>query len=211
MELTFFDTETTGLDILNDNPIQFASLEFDPVACRPIRATAFYIKPRNGRWDEGAAAVHKISPQFLLEHGQPTALALQSIYAILQMQDVAGYNSKLFDLNMLNHAAEDVGGFTITPYTHLDVMTYAPTVLGGKKRKLTKLTEELGFSVQYIEKLTEMLFKCDSAAAHDARYDVVSTAFCYAKLYKMEQEAKRRVAEQEAATNSQFTGVSLEV
>lgn len=214
MEITFFDTETTGFHILHDNPIQFACMEFDVDACRPVRAVSFYIQPRNEMWSEEAASVHRISREFLQEHGQPTAFALQNMYALLHMSDVGGYNSQQFDMNLINAAAAEVCGFTITPHTHTDVMKYAQSLLGGKKRKLTTLTEELGYTEKYIEQLTKIAFKgCSDAdvRAHDARYDVMAAAYCYAKLRHMEKQARQRIYEQEQATRSQFTGLSLEV
>lgn len=212
MELTFFDIETTGFNILQDNPIQFACLEFDVDLCKPIRAISFYIKPRNNVWGADAEAVHHISQDFLTEFGQDTSFAFQNIYALLHMGDVAGYNSQQFDINMINAAAEEVCGFSITPHTHVDVMKYAAKLL-GKKRKLTVLTAELGFTEKYIEQLTRIIFKmgADDTRAHDARYDTVATAYCYAKLLQMERKAREQILAQEKATKSQFTGLSLEV
>jgi len=144
-----FDLETTGLDIIEDEPIQIylgAAWGKKGKIADEFLALCY----GDQRISPGAQAVHGISWESLQANGKPahelTGEVSKFIWAH-QPAILVGHNCLSFDFPMLQNwfSKYVVGRFKHAPMCGiLDTMHLANMVLGGRKwRKLDKLAKEL--------------------------------------------------------------------
>lgn len=181
MILTFFDTETTGLDTFNSDIIQFAYLQTDTNSGF-IRANCFNLWEDDYTWSEDAYKVHGFSKSYL------QSLPIQDMYkkydemfVVMSRANVAGYNSEHFDYPLVQSfmARHAVKPEPINQ--HFDVMKIAQNAF-GKRRKLVELTAQLGITEATVQRMTEIFFNRPNTQAHDAAYDTVATLLCFERL-----------------------------
>lgn len=102
--LVSFDTETTGVDVLNDRVVTTSIAYIDPVG-NIIDNWEWLINP-GVEIPEGAAAVHGITTEFAQANGQPAPQAIYEIAGILGYflnngVPVVAYNAA-FDFSLIN-------------------------------------------------------------------------------------------------------------
>ena len=181
MIYTVFDLETSGLVDGRDDVLQFAYIVTDSESGKLIRANQFYLWEDNYQWSQEAFAVHGISKEFLKSlPKEEMPRKYQEMYTVLSRANVVGYNSKKFDWPFVDAFLTTHAVRPLPPDSHTDVMLLAQKAT-GKKKKLTVLTEELGFTPELVQGVNAAWFG-KAAKAHDASYDVTATALCLTKM-----------------------------
>jgi DNA polymerase III epsilon subunit-like protein len=171
-----FDLETTGLNVMNDEPVQFAGMVFDSAGrCR--RSLSFYINT-DVPIQPGAQAVHKITKEKIQADGFSCALATERYTELVwEFQPITlfGFNAANFDFPMwqnfmLKHKA---GMFKHPPVIGLlDVMHMCSVEFKTRKwPKLSVAAKTLGIA-----------FKDEDL--HDAKADIELTWKVLECLYK---------------------------
>ncbi|MCX5698409.1 MAG: 3'-5' exonuclease [Candidatus Omnitrophica bacterium] len=130
IELTIFDTETTGLNpVSGDRIVELAGLrvkgqariaQFDSLINpgRPISAGAFAVNKITPEMLESAPGIEKVIPEFL---------------EFIQGSCLCSYNAE-FDLGFLNNELELIGAPVIDNLVVFDVLTMAKRLLPGLAR-----------------------------------------------------------------------------
>ena len=178
MIYTVIDTETSGLNHMSDDILQFAYLTFDSNG-DVIRGNAFYLWEDDYQWTEGAYRVHGLSREFLRD--LPTEemnKKYQEMYVVMSRANLIGYNSNNFDIPFVRSFMTRHSVQPQDPSSTIDVMEIAKRVF-GKRMKLTALCERLGITPAHIEMMTRIFFNKENTSAHDATYDVTATFLCY--------------------------------
>jgi DNA polymerase-3 subunit epsilon len=160
-----FDTETTGLDPVNDRIIQLAACVYDPLAVKFGESFVVLCGSDGVEMSRGAANTHGISPDQIV--GLPSCDArLSQFVGWLERQTKDGcafvaYNAP-FDLAFLTAACKRIGfnagSFPIDPARVVDPLTFARTC--WRTNKLSELAGRLGVLQE---------------KAHDALDDVKTT------------------------------------
>ena len=102
MILTIFDLETTGVDKLHDQIIQFAGLKIDTETNQIVSELNQYIQPTgNYEISLGAFFKHKITPQFLSDYPHMDEVAPIICNFFDDVQNVLTYNGNSFDIPFL--------------------------------------------------------------------------------------------------------------
>jgi len=141
VELTIFDTETTGLNPFSgDRVVELAGLRVK--AETRIAQFSALINPGRSISPE-AFAVNKITPEML-----KAALAPDKVFPdflkFIQGSCLCSYNAE-FDLNFLNNELKLLGHSAISGFVVLDVLTMARKLLPGLARyPLWFVAEKLG-------------------------------------------------------------------
>lgn len=183
MILTFFDTETTGLDVFNSDIIQFAYLQTD-TSTGFIRANCFNLweDDYEKSWTDGAYNVHGFSKEFLRSlPADEMRKKYEEMFVVMSRANAVSYNGINYDYPlvqsfMARHAVKP------EPLNrHFDVMNIARDAF-GRKRKLVELSAQLGITAEYIQMMTGVFFKRQDTKAHDAAYDTVATMLCFEQL-----------------------------
>ncbi len=181
MNYIVFDLETTGVDILVDEPIQI----FLGVAGgkeEEIGDSLFFKCYGERRISQEAENVHKISWEELLKEGIPAREGVGRILhftRFLSPKLFVGHNATSFDLPMLWNWLQRYGKgkFRLPAVCGVyDTMHMANAVLGGTKwRRLENLAMELGIPLP-------------SGDLHDAREDGMLTWKIFQKLEERRKE-----------------------
>ena len=166
MNIIAIDTETTGLDPIVDEIIQFSAVDFDG-----NKLADFLIKPLfHEDWPE-AEKVNHIPPEAVKDC--PTVFDIMGeIQSVLKGADlIVGYNVN-FDLNFLRHS-----NIKIPDVETLDV-----------KKIFERMKNEVaadGISLKW-----QSLIKCAeyygydwNGAPHDGLADARATMFCFRKIF----------------------------
>lgn len=183
MLITFFDTETTGLNVMSSDIIQFAYLQTD-TDTGFVRANCFNLweDDYEKSWTEEAFNVHGFSKEFL--KSLPTeemAKKYQEMYVVLSRANAGTYNGENYDYPLVQSF---MGRHAVRPEPltrHFDVMNIARNAF-GKRFKLVNLTAQLGITPEYVETLTKVFFNRENTKAHDAAYDTTATMLCFEQL-----------------------------
>lgn len=161
MKIVVIDTETTGLDKMNDEPVSIAMIDGEGIIILDT-----LVKPLMKRSWEGAQRIHGISPEDVEDAPYMVELRPTIEKAIGEADLVVGYNLQ-FDLGMLNQAVE--------PSKQFDVMREFAKVHGQVRddgsRKWSKLAEcaaHYGYGFQ----------------PHGALGDCKATLHCYNALMR---------------------------
>lgn len=181
MMLTFFDTETTGLDVFNNDIIQFAYLQTD-TNTGFVRANCFNLWEEGYSWSDDAYKVHGFSKEYLrtlpIEDMQKK---YEEMFIVMSRANAVSYNGINFDYPLVQSF---MARWAVKPEplnSHYDVMKIAQDAF-GKRRKLVDLTAQLGITPDYIQRMVEIFFKRPQTQAHDAAYDTVATLLCFEQL-----------------------------
>lgn len=140
IEITIFDTETTGLNpFTGDRIVELAGLRVKG----PVRLAQFDTLINPGREiSSGAFAVNKITPEMLKD-----ALSMEKVMPrfleFIQGSCLCSYNAG-FDLGFLNQELKLLGAQEIKNFVVIDVLTMAKKLLPGLTRyTLWAVAEEL--------------------------------------------------------------------
>jgi DNA polymerase-3 subunit epsilon len=107
-DLLFFDTETTGLNVVKDRILQLAMIKYPKNGSSPQEWSKL-INPGIPISEE-SMSIHGITPAMLAN--QPTFRQLaQEIFDFIGDADLAGYNSNRFDVPLLMEEFDRVGLF----------------------------------------------------------------------------------------------------
>lgn len=117
--LTFFDLETTGIDVDNDRIVQLALIRVEPDGAR--RTFSSLVDPQRPI-PPAATAVHGITDAMV--KGQPTITQLRAqLEPLLTGSDLAGYNSIRFDAPLLQAELRRAGSeLDLRGARHVDAM-----------------------------------------------------------------------------------------
>lgn len=109
MNLVIFDIETTGLDKIKDQIIQFAALKINTDTQKILDSINLYIKP-TGPYaiSIGAFLKHHISPEFLNDKPYLKDVA-NDIINFIGDNPVLTYNGSSFDIPFLKHELNKYG------------------------------------------------------------------------------------------------------
>lgn len=120
-----FDFETTGLDFINDQPIQYAaqSVESDGTM-RSISGFVSY----DGKLSETVKALTDIDDAILRMHGEPYEVAMEKLIKFIGINKIApennvilvGHNMLNFDIHFLDMACAKLGYDVINPDYYWD-------------------------------------------------------------------------------------------
>lgn len=172
MILTFYDTETTGLDTYRDDILQIAYIRYDTAERKFVSAGKMHLWEPNYRY--GAEHIHHITKEFL------EALPLeempakyQKLHSIFHRACVIGFNNDSYDDNILSnflkrHSVEPVFDRSY------DVRTMYCKKHNTRKGKLTEVCEMYGITPEVISAMQKSMFGVETGA-HDATYDVTAT------------------------------------
>lgn len=181
MILTFYDTETSGLDTTSSDIHQFAYMRWDTNQ-GVIGANSFFLWEDNYDWSEGAYKVNGLSKEFLRANGAPDIQKkYQEMFTVMSRAFEVGYNNNHFDRPMVDHF---LARHSVTPepqQSSIDVMQVAKQAF-GKRFKLVDLCARLDITPEMIEAVTKYSFNRAGTCAHDAAYDTTATYICFLKL-----------------------------
>lgn len=160
--ITFFDTETTGLEIGDHRIIEFFGATYDLARRKPLQALDQRIDPERSIHPD-AQRTHGIALADLVGKPRWSDVA-PFIHGFLTETDLlVAHNGKGFDLPFLNYEFERVG---LTPI---------------RTRLIdTMLEARWATAIGKVPSLGELCFACgvpyEPARAHSARYDVAVMA-----------------------------------
>ena len=159
-----FDTETTGLDHLNDQPIQIAYTIYDH-ADNEVEQRQWFIAPAVPV-SPGAEKVHKRSQEWLATNGLSNKQSAELYHQIIWRNKpliMVGYNCINFDFTMVQNwlCKHKEGRFKHPPIVGIqDVMLMVSNYFGTDKwLKQSVAAQRLGIKV-------------DKDLLHDALYDI---------------------------------------
>lgn len=181
MILTFYDTETSGLNTYYDDVLQLAYIRFDTQKYEVIDANSMYLWEPGFRYSEEAAKVHGITKEFLESLPiEEMPNKYQRLHTIFNRGVIAGYNNTSFDDNLLcnflkRHSIEPVIDLSF------DVRTAYCKKHNTRKGKLMEACATEGIPTVLVDIMQKKLFNV-TTAAHDASYDVTATYLLYTKM-----------------------------
>ncbi len=171
-----FDLETTGLNIMKDEPVQFAGMLFSSNGIC-MRSLKFYINT-DVPIEPGAAKVHGITKEMIIAEGYSRSLAAERYVNLVwefQPLTLFGYNAANFDFPMWQNflLKHKIGQFKHPPIIGLiDVMHLCSVEFKTRKwPKLSEAAKKLG--IQFNE-----------GELHDAKADIELTWKIMEVLYK---------------------------
>ena len=171
-----YDLETTGLSEINDDIIEFAYIAFDD-NCNFIQSEQLFFYYRGMSWSEDAYKVHHISLDFLETQADKFKENLLKMYAILNHNNVVGYNNNHFDNPFVKTWLMRQGIRNLEFKVTQDVMLAYRPIYKKSKIKLTKLSDMMGYTPELINQYMNIYFpQVGNSQAHEAAYDVVATA-----------------------------------
>lgn len=171
-----YDLETTGLSEINDDIIEFAYIAFDD-NCNFIQSEQLFFYYRGMSWSEDAYKVHHISLDFLETQADKFKENLLKMYAILNHNNVVGYNNNHFDNPFVKTWLMRQGIRNLEFKVTQDVMLAYRPIYKKSKIKLTKLSDMMGYTPELINRYMDIYFpQVGNSQAHEAAYDVVATA-----------------------------------
>jgi DNA polymerase III epsilon subunit-like protein len=179
VQYTIFDIETTGLDPGSDAVIQLAFITVNQELF-PLRSRNYYLYKRGMPWSKEAAAVHKLTQEFLQQYEADYERNLLNIYCALQRGSLVGHNSNSFDIPFTSQFLVREGLPRLSPDNSYDTMKiWQPKF--GKRMKLGNLVKELGIEEESVTQLASVLFNesPEKLASHNACYDATATLLCW--------------------------------
>ena len=110
MELVIFDIETTGLDKVKDQIIQFSALKIETETNKIVSELNLYIKPV-GNYSISLAAYfkHKITPAMLEDKPQFNQVAKDIMMFFNGVDNILTYNGNNFDIPFLKNELNKYG------------------------------------------------------------------------------------------------------
>lgn len=179
MIITFYDTETSGLDVQVEDIHQFAYLLYDTNTNLVTRANSFYMWEDNYRWSEGAAKVNGLSREFLKSAGsQDMENKYKEIFVVMSRAREAGYNNDHYDRPLVDSFMRRHSFAPEPAQKSFDVMKIFKQSF-GKRYKLVDLCAKLNITPEFIERMCKIFFKREGTVAHDAAYDTTATFLCF--------------------------------
>lgn len=164
-EVVVFDTETTGLDIENDEIIQIAAIKINENG-EAIDKLNIYV--RNQRPVGSSYYIHKISDEKLAKDGLEKREALNLLLNFIGNNLVVGHNVT-FDLQMLNAELEK-SGMAAKHFDYYDTYLMASRFISNQPNfKLETLSKNLNLNHE---------------STHDALDDVKATAYLLVYLVR---------------------------
>lgn len=178
MTFAVIDTETSGLNHMSDDILQFAYLIVNDTE-GVVRGNSFYLWEDDYKWSHEAYNVHGISRELLASLPKDEMpRKYQEIYSVMSRGNLISYNGDNFDIPFIRNFMTRHSVPAQDPSSSTDVMVIAKRVF-GKRMKLTALCERLGITPDHIEMMTNIFFDRENTTAHDAAYDVTATFLCY--------------------------------
>lgn len=183
MIITFVDTETTGLNTMTSEIIQFAYIQMDTNG-GVVRANCFNLwedsYARN--WSEDAAKVHGFSMDYLKSlPKEEMQRKYEEMFVVMSRANLGSYNGINFDYPLIQSFMRRHSVEPEPLNNHFDVMNIARDAY-GKRRKLVDLTAFYNITPEYVQRLTSIFFNREGTAAHDAAYDTTATMLNFMKL-----------------------------
>lgn len=170
-----FDIETSGLDSMRDDIIQFAYIAFHNGV--KVRSDILYFYHEKMTWNEEAFNVHHISKEFLQQYEMDFDKNLVKMFTVLCGADVVGFNSDKFDCPFVQHWLARMGIPGLTYRTQTDIMKAFRPVTKQAFISLVKLSEKMNLTREAIASMAQKWFSEEAGSqAHDAAYDVAATA-----------------------------------
>lgn len=172
--LVVYDLETTGLDKLKDQIIQFAAIKVDRESGKILESKNLYIQPV-GDYSISIQAYfkHHIKPEDLKDKPTFTEVA-QEIFDFFDGCDILTYNGCSFDNSFLTNSFKRVG-------MDFDVLSHDCYDAFLEEKRRNGNTLEATFERYYGKTMSDM-----GLTAHDALSDVKATY----GIFKAQQKAK---------------------
>lgn len=166
----FLDTETTGTGT-GDHIVQVAWIFAGKAQNR-------LIKPEGWSIPEEATAIHGITTEYALQHGQDAATVFQELHLVMTRSEAIVAHNASFDMRMIKQEFDRL-----------------QLVMPAKRQICTMLgsMHYVGLPGRYANqpkwpKLQELhlkLFGYEFTGAHDALADIRATQLCYAELRRL--------------------------
>ncbi len=171
--IVVLDTETTGINPLNDEIVQIYAREI--INGQLGEEFHFYLK--NTKSVGSSYFVHKLSDDFLKDNGQDPKKILTALKKFIADSPVAGHNV-MFDLNMIIENAKRYN-LNFTFKTYYDTLDLARRLLDLDNYKLSTIAQKLNFKT----------------ATHSADDDVAATIdLLLYSIDKLKQTTEQRIA-----------------
>lgn len=180
MIYTIIDIETTGLmhegarDILS-----VCYLSLDQSLMKKLDSGVMYFW-REGQQQNKAEHINRLSEAFLKTHADKFEYNVAKLAKLYCCGNLIGHNIKRFDSPFIQNYLNSMYYGILYPNTLIDTMGY-------DRRKLGVVVEDMGYTKDYIGKLTKEYFGEENIAFtddHDAAYDVMKT-YLVANAWKM--------------------------
>lgn len=144
MKILGIDTETTGLDVKNDEVTEVGLVLFDTEARQPVRITGYLCKVTRPISEE-ITKITGITQSMIDTYGVPSKAALEGIIRQAQMADFfCAHNGLDFDAPILRSwAARE--GLTFPDLPWIDTKTDLPTEAYGKSASMKYMAADHGF------------------------------------------------------------------
>ncbi len=167
------DTETTGINPLNDEIVQIYAREI--IKGQLGKEFHFYLK--NTKSVGSSYFVHKLSDDFLRDNGQDPKKILSDLKKFIADSPVAGHNI-MFDLNMIIENAKKYN-LEFNFKTYYDTLDLARRLLDLDNYKLSNIAKKLNFK----------------SATHSADDDVAATIdLLLYSVDRLKQSTEKRIA-----------------
>lgn len=197
MIVMLYDCETSGLPKWSEpsespeqpHICQFTSVLFDDTSGEELEYVDLIIRQE---WpvDPAAFAVHKITPEYSLEHGVPEQHAVQYFEAMEAASDrITGFSLD-FDLRILRIAQLRAGRpkglldlrSEVTKVKKFDCMRVCTPICKVPPSEKMMAAGRKTFKQPSLVEAVKALFDRDMSDAHDARGDVLETKNIYMEL-----------------------------
>lgn len=154
--IIFLDTETTGVDTIEDEILQLAIVDADG----NVLLNEYYKPQRHESWPK-AERVNHISPA-RVAYEKPIDDSRERIEQILNRADVIGGYNTQFDIAILNN-----NGINVPDKRTVDVMLQYRAMNTGTRWRLCDCAAYFGYTFH----------------AHDALNDARATAYCFWQMH----------------------------
>lgn len=175
MSFVVFDLETTGLDTLRCDIVQFAYAMFD-YDNRFVKAETLYFYKEGMHWSEEAYAVHGFSQDFLSQYKDVFEENCIKMYTVLNRANVIGHNCISFDCPFAKNWLARQGLVDFEFAVKQDTMTAFRSITKRPRISLIRLCEMFDYKPETINYVASMWFGGSEKSSHDASYDVTATA-----------------------------------
>lgn len=171
-----FDIETTGLDTMRHDIIQFAYAMFDDNNSL-VKAEDLYFYYDGMHWDQELCdKIHHISLDFLKQHKDKFRENVIKMFSVMNRAKVCGHNAISFDCPFVRNWLTRQGVPGLEYGLMQDTMLAFRPVTKRSRIKLGKLADMLGYTQESIKYVSSLWFGTDdSVNAHNAAYDVAVT------------------------------------
>jgi DNA polymerase III epsilon subunit-like protein len=175
--ITVFDSETTGLNVLKDNPLQVCVLQLDEKTLDTVSCELLSFWQKGWYIDPGAEKVHGLSREKMEPFADKFELNTRKLYRYLSESTGVSYNGATYDLPLLRYFLGRQSLGTIQLRRHYDMYNVWTKAAG--RAKLGPMVQKAGLDESHVANYANRIMPGRDASYHDAVYDVAATALLF--------------------------------